>query len=122
MIEVPMNNLSLRMRLTLLTGCIFIVVTILLTLLSIYSAEEKIVQPITSSLLNQENSLHKEIMDESAVETKMNQDIVAQIKITDVREAKKEIYQSECHLDVNYYCSRDSFDLCSGWSGFKASS
>ncbi|XKO55217.1 sensor histidine kinase [Lysinibacillus fusiformis] len=84
-----MNNLSLRMRLTLLTGCIFIVVTILLTLLSIYSAEEKIVQPITSSLLNQENSLHKEIVDESAVETKMNQDIVAQIKITDVREAKK---------------------------------
>lgn len=84
-----MNNLTLRMRLTLLTGCIFVVVTILLTFLSIYSAEEKIVQPITTTILNQENRLHKEIIDEATVETKMNHDIVAQIKITDVREAKK---------------------------------
>lgn len=84
-----MNNLTLRVRLTLLTGCIFVVVTILLTLLSIYSAEEKIVQPITSSLLNQENSLHKEIMDEASVETKLDHGISSYIEVTDVRKAKE---------------------------------
>ncbi len=84
-----MNNLTLRVRLTLLTGCIFVVVTILLTLLSIYSAEEKIVQPITSSLLNQENSLHKEVMDEATVETKLDHGISSYIEVTDVRKAKE---------------------------------
>ncbi|MFJ7922388.1 sensor histidine kinase [Lysinibacillus fusiformis] len=84
-----MNNLTLRMRLTLLTGCIFVVVTILLTLLSIYSAEEKIVQPITKTILNQEKRLHQEIVEETTVENKMSQGIVSHIEVTDVREAKE---------------------------------
>lgn len=42
-----MKNLSLRMRLTVLTGVILIITTILLTAISINNANQKFVQPLT---------------------------------------------------------------------------
>ena len=41
-----LNKLSLRLRLTLLTGCIVILTAVCLTLTSIHNAESKIVRPI----------------------------------------------------------------------------
>lgn len=44
-----MKNISLRMRLTVLTGLILIMTTILLTVISINSANNKFVQPLTGA-------------------------------------------------------------------------
>ncbi|KAA0941037.1 HAMP domain-containing protein [Sporosarcina sp. ANT_H38] len=45
-----MNYISLRMRLTVLTGMILIITTILLTVISISIANNKFVQPLTGSI------------------------------------------------------------------------
>ncbi|MFJ7736955.1 sensor histidine kinase [Lysinibacillus sp. NPDC097287] len=68
-----MNKLTLRFRLTLLTGCILVAITILLTLISIHNVDNKFVQPnITGKMLNRESveqiqPFNTEIIDKDSI-------------------------------------------------------
>ncbi|QDQ00316.1 HAMP domain-containing histidine kinase [Lysinibacillus fusiformis] len=86
-----MKKLTLRMRLTVLTGCILTAIAIILTGISIYSAKDKFVEPLSKTILdtsslNQKQSLNKEIVEEPILDEYSNTGLNVQMKITEAKE------------------------------------
>ncbi|WP_459500675.1 sensor histidine kinase [Bacillus sp. C1] len=88
-----MNKLTLRMRLTVLTGCILIVTTTLLTVLSIYSAQYKLVIPLSKTIIisDQRQSFNKEMIEGPVLNEGVNSKLALQSSAMDaVREGKEQ--------------------------------
>lgn len=83
-----MNKLTLRFRLTLLTGCILVGITILLTLISIYNVDNKFVQPnVAGKMLNRESIEQMQPLEKEILDNDLNEGLAVSIE---VKEAQKQ--------------------------------
>ncbi|MFE4896018.1 sensor histidine kinase [Peribacillus butanolivorans] len=86
-----MNKLTLRLRLTFLTGCILVAITICLTIISINNVDNTFVQPnlnkkmLDRELMDQENSLNKKIIDDHTFDENQNNGITAHIEVIEAQ-------------------------------------
>jgi signal transduction histidine kinase len=86
-----MKKLTLRMRLTVLTGCILTAIAIILTSISIFSAEDKFVEPLyrtkmDASYMDKKESFNKEIIEDPLLDENSNSGLDVQVKITEAKE------------------------------------
>lgn len=83
-----MNKLNLRFRLTLLTGCILVVITMMLTFISIYNVDNKFVQPnVTGKMLNRESVENMQPFNKEIMDNELNNGLAVSVE---VKEAQKQ--------------------------------
>ncbi|MEG0737381.1 MAG: HAMP domain-containing protein, partial [Longicatena sp.] len=83
-----MNKLTLRVRLTLLTGCILVAITTFLTIISIYSVDNKFVQPnVVGKMLEREYVDHVQPFESEIINMDTNNGLSVSVEI---KEAQKQ--------------------------------